>query len=111
MFLVTRTHEKTYETVTRESSSQDSEEEDSIPDQETLFTSLTLVQSDTHDLWDPPDQIFAFLTKNFKKEAMFQEYPKPNCPAMEVPRLDNNVKEQLKPKGMDPKSGAEKNMF
>jgi len=30
---------------------------------------------------------------------------------MEVPRLDDNVKEQLKHKGMDPKFGAEKNMF
>ena len=64
----------------------------------------------------PPDLILAFLTKNFNrvlsdedKEAILQEYPKPNCPAMEVPCLDNNVK--VKRKGMDPKFGAKKNMF
>jgi len=28
-----------------------------------------------------------------------------------LPRLDDNVKDQLKCKGMDPKFGAEKNMF
>ena len=107
---------RTPERVTRESSPQDSEEEDNI-------SLCKKPSSPTCTKWHawfvgPPDLILAFLTKNFNrvlsdedKEAILQEYPKPNCSAMEVPCLDDNVKEQLKRKGMDPKFGAEKNMF
>jgi len=42
------------------------------------------------------------------REAILKDYPKSNCPAMEVPR---NIEEQLKRKDMDPKFGVEKNMF
>ena len=60
--------------------------------------------------------MLAFQTKNFNhklsdedREAILQDYPKLNCPAMEVPQLDDNVKEELK--GMDPNFAVEKNMF
>ena len=35
----------------------------------------------------------------------------PNCPAIEAPRFDNEVKKQLRTKGRDPYFGQEKMLF
>lgn len=69
-------------------------------------------------MWDPPEQMGTFLEKHFnhslsaeEREAILQDFPKLNCPAMEVPSLDDDVKTQLRSKGKDPQFGAEKTMF
>ena len=68
--------------------------------------------------WDPPKQMSAYLEKHFNKnlkgeevEAILEDYPMPNCPAIEVPRLDEEVKKQLRSKGRDPHFGQEKTLF
>ena len=40
-----------------------------------------------------------------------KDFPKPNCEAMTVPKLDQEVKEQLKRKGKDPFFGGEKSLY
>ena len=40
-----------------------------------------------------------------------KNFPKPNCEALTVPKLDQEVKEQLKWKGKDPFFGGEKSLF
>ena len=52
---------------------------------------------------DPPKQMSAYLEKHFNKnlreneaDAILEDYPMPNCPAIEVPRLDEEVEKQLK---------------
>ena len=68
--------------------------------------------------WDPPKQMSAYLEKHFNKslkaeeaEVILEDYPMPNCPAVEVPRLDDEVRKQLKSKGKDPHFGQEKKLF
>jgi len=43
--------------------------------------------------------------------AILEDYPMPNCSAIEVPRLDEEVKKQLRSKGRDPHFGQEKMLF
>ena len=61
----------------------------------------------------PPEQMRIFLKRHFNcnLKAILQDFPKPNCPAMEMPRLDDDVKKQVRSKGKDPQFGAEKTMF
>ena len=40
-----------------------------------------------------------------------KDFPKPNCEALTVPKLDQEVKEQLKRKGKDPFFGGEKSLY
>ena len=40
-----------------------------------------------------------------------RDFPKPHCKATVAPRLDDQVKQQLKRKGRDPNYGAEKSLF
>ena len=40
-----------------------------------------------------------------------KDFPKPDCNAMVVPKLDDEVKDQLKKKGKDPHFGSEKSMY
>jgi len=84
------------------------------PDQDSLFDPSI----ESTGTWDPPDLMNTFLEKYFnrswdaeEREAIAQDYPKPNCPALEVPKLDDDVKQQLKQKGKDPYFGAERTMF
>ena len=79
---------------------------------------LELVEFDPKDTWDPPDAMASFLQKHFnrsleegEKEAILKDFPKPNCKALRTPKLDEQVKEQLKRKGKDPHFGAEKTLF
>ena len=57
----------------------------------------------------------AFLDKHFnrslseeEREAIMQDFPKPNCDVLVTPPIDKEVKEQLKGKGKDAHWGAEK---
>ena len=40
-----------------------------------------------------------------------KDFPKPNCHVMSAPKLDEQVKDQLKRKGKDPHFGAEKSHY
>lgn len=40
-----------------------------------------------------------------------KDFPKPLCKALQVPKLDTEVKEHLKTKGKDPHFGAEKSLY
>lgn len=60
----------------------------------------------------------SFLERHFnrtleesEREAILKDFPKPHCKAIVAPRLDEQVKEQLKRKGRDPSYGAEKSLF
>jgi len=62
--------------------------------------------------------MISFLKKHFdrclpdnEKEVILSDFPKPNTPVLEVPKLDEEVKEQLKSKGKDPHFGQEKDLF
>ena len=68
--------------------------------------------------WDPPMQMSAYLEKHFNRslkedevDAILADYPMPNCPAIEVPRLDEEVGKQIRSKGKDPHFGQEKTLF
>lgn len=70
------------------------------------------------DSWSPPQAMLSFLEKHFnqsledvEREAILKDFPKPLCKALLAPRLDDQVKEQLKRKGRDPSFGGEKSLF
>ena len=59
-----------------------------------------------------------FLEKHFnwplsdaEREAIMKDFPKPNCHVMSAPKLDEQVKDQLKGKGKDPHFGSEKSLY
>ena len=69
------------------------------PEQDSLLD----LSTESWGTWDPPDQMYAFLEKYFncsllevERQAIAQDYPKLNCPALEVPRFDEEVRQQLK---------------
>ena len=73
---------------------------------------------DPKDTWEPPSAMASFLQKHFnisleegEKEAILKDFPKPSCKALKTPRLDEQVREQLKRKGKDPHFGPEKTLF
>jgi len=58
--------------------------------------------------WTPSQAIISFLEKHFnrcladnEKEAILSNFPKPNTPVLEAPKLDEEVKEQLRSKRKD----------
>ena len=62
--------------------------------------------------------ISAFLDKHFnralsdsEREAIMKDFLRPTYEAMTVPKLDAEVKDQLKKKGKDPHFGAEKSLY
>ena len=94
---------------------QDSDDDDSVllhdNKSNTLFAEFNpeIKESGT---WDPPEQMNAFLEWHFncglspaERDAILGDFPKPNCPALEVPRLDDEVRSQLKSRGKDPQFG------
>ena len=83
---------------------------------------LELVEFDpkveAKDTWPPPKSMKTFLEKYFNKslseeerEAILKDFPKPDTKAVLTPKLDEQVKEQLKKRGKDPYFGAEKSLF
>ena len=70
------------------------------------------------DSWEPPRSMVSFLEKHFnrspsdsEREAIMRDFQKPNCEVLTVPKLDQEVKEQLKRKGKDPFFGGEKSLY
>lgn len=70
------------------------------------------------DTWETPKQMGDFLRKHFnrslseaEKEAILKDFPKPDCGALAVPKLDDQVKEQLRSRGKDPHFGSEKSLY
>ena len=59
-----------------------------------------------------------FLEKHFtrfpkpeEREAMLKDFPKPSSQALQVLKLDDQVKDHLKKKGINPHFGAEKSLY
>ena len=82
-----------------------------------MFAKFNLEIEQTNT-WDPPKQMNAYLEKHFNKslkeeeaEAILEDYPMLNSPAIEVARRDKKVKKQLRSKGRDPHFGQEKMLF
>ena len=83
---------------------------------------LELVEFDPtvepEDSWAPSKAMESFIEKHFnrsltpsERKAIMKDFPKPTCKALEVPRLDEQVKDHLKGKGKDPHFGQEKSLF
>ena len=96
----------------------DASEEDLI---HLLFDSeaLEMVECDLsvtpENSWKPPTHMARFLAKHFdrcltdaEREAILKNFPRPEVDAPQPPKLDEEVKEQLKRSGKDPHFGAEK---
>ena len=73
---------------------------------------------DSKDAWTPSHAISSFLEKHFncalteeEREAIMKDFPKPACSVMWVPKLDEEVREQLKLRGKDPHFGSEKSPY
>ena len=93
----------------------------------TLLTLLTkqkleLVEFDPSvepkDSWKPPTSMSSFLEKHFNKtlsedetSAIMKDFAKPSCKVLSAPKLDDEVKDQLKRKRKDPHFGSEKALF
>ena len=111
----------------QEPDSEDNQEENLQDNEDTIdlledAEALELVEFDPSvapkNSWEAPKAITEFLNKHFnralsedEKEAIMKDFPKPDCNAMVVPKLDDEVKDQLKKKGKDPHFGAEKSMY
>ena len=72
----------------------------------------------SEDRWVPPKLMTTFLKKHFKRcfladerEAILKGFPKSDCPVLEVPTLDEPVKNHLKRKGKDPHFGSKKTLY
>jgi len=73
---------------------------------------------DPKDTWKAPQVMTTFLEKHFKQslspeepEAIVKDFPRPNCDAMVTPKIDEEVKEQLKRKGADAHFGSKKTLY
>ena len=60
----------------------------------------------------------SFLERHFnrslseeEKKKILGDFPKPACDAVQVPRMDDQLKEHLKNKGKDPHFGSEKTLY
>ena len=70
------------------------------------------------DTWEPPQAIATFLERHFnrslsneEREAIMKDFPRPNCDAVVTPKMDDEVKEQLRQKGKDAFLGSEKTLY
>ena len=64
---------------------------------------------DSKDTWDPPKSMTSYLEKHFnrslsdaEREAIMNDFPKPNCHVMSAPKLDEQVKDQLEKRKRPP---------
>ena len=46
-----------------------------------------------------------------EREAIMRDFPKPDCQALQTPRLDEEMKKQIKKAGKDPHFGAERYLY
>ena len=72
----------------------------------------------SEEKWVPLQSVATFLEKHFKRclsseerEAILKDFPKPDCSVLEVPTLDEPVRDHLKRKGKDPHFGSEKTLY
>ena len=83
---------------------------------------LELVQYDPsvqdENAWEASETINTFLEKHFlhplasdERERIKKDFPRPACPALAVPKLDEEIKEQIKKAGKNPHFGSEKFLF
>jgi len=68
--------------------------------------------------WDAGEAITAYLERNFTREMsdkernkILQDFPKPSCKVLIAPKLDEEVKTQIKKTGKDPHFGAERSLY
>ena len=68
--------------------------------------------------WDAGEIINAFLEKHFnrevkddEREAIMQDFPKPSCQVLNTPKLDEEIKKQIRKTGKDPHYGAERTLY
>ena len=84
--------------------------------------SLESVQFDPtvedENAWDAGEIINSFIEKHFKRamtmeerEAIMKDFPKPSCPALRTPKIDDDIKKQIKRAGKDPHFGVEKSLY
>ena len=83
---------------------------------------LELVQFDhsvqDDSVWEAGETVNFFLEKHFlhplppeEREAIMKDFPKPACSALCVPKLDEEIKEQIKKVGKNPHFVSEKFLF
>ena len=96
--------------------------EEDVIDHLSETEALEMVEFDpkvaSEEKWVPPQSVATFLEKHFKRclsseerEAILKDFPKPDCPVLEVPTLDEPVRDHLKRKGKDPHFGSEKTLY
>jgi len=68
--------------------------------------------------WEAGEVIDTFLKKHFnrsvlpeERDAIMGDFPKPTCQVLQVPKLDNEMKKQIKKAGKDPHYGVERSMY
>ena len=73
---------------------------------------------DPKDTWRAPQVIATFLERHVNRslsteehEAIMKDFAQPNCDAVVTPKMDEEVKEQLKQKGKDAFFGSEKTLY
>ena len=83
---------------------------------------LEFLEFDPHvsseDTWEATKTMSEFLEKHFTRclkpedqEATLKDFPKPNSQVLQVSKLDDQVKDHLKKKGINPHFGAEKSLY
>ena len=72
----------------------------------------------TKGSWEPPPAMNVFLVKHFnrsltedEREAIMRDFPRPLCDALATPKIDEELKEQMRSHGKDPHFGAEKSLY
>ena len=81
------------------------------------FTDFNPTVNNDND-WDAGEVINAFLKKHFGKavtaderQAIMKDFPKPSCRVLRTPKLNENMKRQIKKVGKDPLFGQERSLF
>jgi len=98
------------------------EQDDDVIDYLSDGEALELLEFDPRvsleDTWEANKTMSEFLEKHFSRclkpedrEAILKDFPKPNSQALQVPKLDEQVKDHLKKKGINPHFGAEKSLY
>ena len=113
--------EETYAGPSSSKRTREEDEEDSISlleESEALEYVEFDPKVDPKNTWEPTPAMEKFLERHFnrsltsdEKEAITKDFPRPNCKSLLTPKLDEQVKDQLKRKGKDPHFGAEKSLF
>ena len=104
------------------SRSQGQEEEEDYVDLLDEGESLELIQFDPtvedENARDAGEIINSFVEKHFKRtitaeerEAIMRDFPKPTYPAIHTPKIDEDIKRQIKRAGKDPHFGIEKSLY